>query len=440
MLVEELAVNSSLPAQGSKFHALAARNDKRNFRLGVSNGVLYILGTYFVSRSIVIPSFFSHLTHSSALIGLVSQFESIGWYLPQFFAATFVVHHARKMPLYRQAVWLRGTAFLGLALITIWNPDPAWLLVFAMLLYGLFSAGAGLSGFVFLELVAKTIPTNRRGRFFGLRASIGSLLSATFGAWLISLFLVHFAFPTNFGFVFLVGAVIATTGLLCMAIMREPRSPTVPEERSMRDHFREGWKIIRTDKRYANYLNARLLMATWTIGVPFLVLFANNHLGFRTGDLGIFIAADCIGVIAGSYFWGRLTDRRSAKACLEVVAIVSAFLPLVVLLYLVFPLPRLLYPIVFSLAAAVDAGTGIGGLTYLIEISPEHDRVTYIGLFNSLMALPCFLTAAAGLLLDLTGYGYLYGIVLAISIWSLFATSKLEHIRKRQPTMSINTP
>ncbi len=416
--------------QEARFQELSARTDKRNFRLGVSNGVLYGLGTYFISRSTVIPSFFSHLTSSSALIGIVSQFESIGWYLPQFFAATFVVHRARKLPLYRMATLLRASAFFGLATVTLLAPDPTWLLLISVILYGLFSSGAGLSGFVFLELVAKAIAPNKRGKFFGLRTAIGSLLSATFGAALISFFLVAFAFPTNFGYVFLVGAVIATLGLICMAIMREPRAPMVPDERSFLEHFRMGWHIYRSDRRYFRYVNIRLLMASWTIGVPFLVLFANNRLGFQTGDLGIFIAADCIGVIAGSFFWGRLTDRKSSKACLEVVAVIGALMPLIVLLYLVFPLPRVLYPVVFSLAAAVDAGTGIGGLTYLIEISPEHDRSTYIALFNSLLALPCFLTALAGALLDWAGYGWLYGIVLAIAVGSVFAVRKLELVHK----------
>src|ERR1035438_1383889 len=82
--------------QEAKFLALSAKNERRNFRLGVTNGVLYGLGTSFISRSTIIPSFFSHLTNSSALIGLVSQFESIGWYLPQFFAATFVVHRSEE--------------------------------------------------------------------------------------------------------------------------------------------------------------------------------------------------------------------------------------------------------------------------------------------------------------------------------------------------------
>src|SRR5438132_1990821 len=109
----------ALQSQTARFEKLTARNDRRNFRLGVTNGVLYGLGTYFISRSTVIPSFFSHLTHSSALIGLVSQFESIGWYLPQFFAAAFVLHLPKKLPLYRIGWWVRGTALFALAAVTL---------------------------------------------------------------------------------------------------------------------------------------------------------------------------------------------------------------------------------------------------------------------------------------------------------------------------------
>jgi MFS family permease len=171
-------------------------------------------------------------------------------------------------------------------------------------------------------------------------------------------------------------------------------------------------------------------MASWTIGVPFLVLFAQSRLHFTSTGLGLFIAADCTGTVVGNFFWERLADKHSTKSCLRGAAIVSIILPLVVLLYLWFPLPRFLFASVFALAAAVDAGTSIGGMSYLLEISPSHDRATYIGLFNTLMAVPCFLTAAAGLLLDATGYGLLYVIVLLLGVASLYEIRKLDHLTK----------
>jgi MFS family permease len=412
--------------QTARFHRLAERNDRRNFRLGVTNGVLYGLGTYFVSRSTVIPSFFSHLTSSSALIGLVSQFESIGWYLPQFIAASFVIHLPKKLPLYRIGWWVRSGALFSLAIVTLLAPNPGALLALGILCYGIFSFGAGLSGVVFLELVAKTIPPTQRGKFFGLRLSLGSVLSITLGAGAISLLLANLKFPVNFGFVFLTGAAIVTVGLGFMAIMREPRSRNMPDERTLREHLREGWRVYNTDIRFKKYLHARLLLGSWTVGIPFLVLFAHDRLGFQTSDLGIFIAADCIGTVAGNFLWERLTDRVSSKACLEAATIVGGILPVIVLLYLWLPLPPILFASVFALAAAFDAGTSIGGMSYIIEIAPEHDRATHIGLFNSLMALPCLLSALAGALLDLTGFGLLYAIVLAIAVVSFFQVRKLD--------------
>jgi MFS family permease len=414
--------------QEAKFLALSAKNERRNFRLGVTNGVLYGLGTSFISRSTIIPSFFSHLTNSSALIGIVSQFESIGWYLPQFFVASFIVHLPKKLRVYRAGWIVRGIALFSLATVTLWSPSAGILLALGVFLYAAFAAGSGLSGVVFLELVAKTIPAKRRGRFFGLRISLASVLSVTLGAGTISLLLAGFRFPINFGFVFLAAAITVSVGLGFMAFMREPRTPVVPDPRNLLEHFREGWKIYRADKRFSTYVNTRMLMSTCTIGVPFLVIFAHKKLGFHVHDIGYFVAADCIGTLVGNFFWERLTDRRSAKICLEAATIVNVLLPVIVLLYLWFPLPKIWYASVFSIAAAFDAGTSIGGMTYIIEISPEHDRSTYIGLFNSLMSLPLMLTAAAGALLDLTGYGTLYALVLALSIASLFAIRRLKPV------------
>ena len=416
--------------QEPRFHAKLARMHKRNYRLGVSNGVLYGVGMYFASKTTVIPSFFAHLTHSSALIGLVSQFETIGWYLPQFIASTFVVHRAQKMPIYRVSVWIRAVAFFALVAATFWSPYPLPLLWLAILFYGVLTFSSGLSGVVFVELVAKAIPPKRRGRFLGLRVSLAALLTATVGAGTISAILSRGHFPSNFALIFLIGAVIAITGLALLACMREPRTMGLPEKRTLRQQFAAGLHIYRTDKPYRTYVKTRLLMGSWTIGVPFLVIFAHKRLSFTSGDLGIFIAADCIGTIASNFLWERLADKRSAKTCLRAVTIVGLALPVVVLMFLAFPLPRLLFALVFSIAAAVDTGTTIGGISYLIEISPERDRATYIGLFNSLMALPCFLTAGAGLILDLTGFGPLYAIVLCIGIASLFAVKKLEYISK----------
>ncbi|HET6510978.1 MAG TPA: hypothetical protein VFH43_02210, partial [Candidatus Kapabacteria bacterium] len=59
----------------------------------------------------------------------------------------------------------------------------------------------------------------------------------------------------------------------------------------------------------------------------------------------------------------------------------------------------------------------------------DADRSTYVGIFNSLMALPCFLTAGAGVILDLLGYQALYVLVFLIGFAALLRVRHLPEIK-----------
>src|ERR1051325_7849615 len=87
-------------------------NFLRNYWLGISNGVFFNTGMSYFNRTTIIPVFLSSLGAPSILISLTSLFEVIGWHLPQFFAPRFVVHKPQKMPLYRNAAFIRTSGLL----------------------------------------------------------------------------------------------------------------------------------------------------------------------------------------------------------------------------------------------------------------------------------------------------------------------------------------
>lgn len=422
-----------------RFAALVTRTERRNFQLGVWNGILYNLGQYFISRSTVIPMFLSTLTTSSALIGIVSQFDSIGWYLPQLFFSTFMVHRPQKMPLYWLSTAIRTVMFFGMAALALANPSPEWLLTLFILAYGIYHLSAGMGGVVFMELLAKAIPAQKRARFLGIRMSAGALAAATLGAGTITALLAIDRFPTNFGYVFLVGAVIATLGLVLMAVMREPRTRSVPAKRSVREQLRISRQILRNDDQFRKYLISRLIMNSWMIGLPFIILFGRHQLGFDLKDTGIFIAAECLGLIVSNYFWEKLELRVGPRTVLAASCIVGMAMPVILLGFKYLSLPPYLFAVVFSLTAAWDAAVTIGGMGYLIEMTNDHDRSTYVGIFNSAMALPCFLTAGAGFLLDALGYEVLYALVFTIAAISLWSVLKLKDIQLK-PRVALTGP
>lgn len=414
---------------GIRFEQMVAHTERRNFTLGIWNGVIYNLGMSFIAKSTIVPTFLSTLTASSALIGIVSQFDSIGWYLPQIFFSTLVVHRPQKMPLYRFSIRIGMVAFFVIALLTLVNPSPALLLPLFILCYGVYTISGGMRGVVFMELLAKAIPSRKRARFLGLRMSFGALAAATVGASAITLLLTSIEFPTNFGFVFLTGACIVTVSFFLMANMREPRTPNVPPKRTIKQQMWIAWDILKYDRKFRTFLVSRMLINCWTIGLPFIILFGRDELGFTTKDTGIFIAAECVGLILSNFLWEHIELKYGPKTVLLVSCIVGMLMPLFLLSFKYLSLPTFLFAAVFAIAAAFDAAVTIGGMGYLIEMTHGVDRSTYTGLFNSMMALPCFLTAGAGVLLDLLGYQALYAVVFAIAVWSFFRVRHLPEIK-----------
>lgn len=399
--------------------------EKTNFRLGVWNGILYNLALSFLSKTTVLPGFLSHLTTSNALIGFVSSFDSIGWYLPQLPVSAWVQHKSRKMPVYRFSAVTRTIAFATLALITLFSTSTSLLLVTAVATIIIFFLASGPGGLVFTELYVKAIPMHRRGRFLALRMALGSLLSATIGASLISFFVSSYTFPTNFGLIFVVGALTCGIALSLMASMREPREPVLTQKRTLVEQLRFCIEILRTDQQFRTFVTARVLFESFSLGLPFIYIFAQNKLDFTMADIGIFITVECAGVIISNYVWSELGDNVSNKRVLIGTGYVALLVPVIIILYSYVDLPAVLFPIVFALTATVDAGRTIGGLGYLATSNPSRDRTTYAALYNSLLAIPLLFATLAGLLLDNFGFVLLYGILFLLGILSLIQFYKL---------------
>ncbi len=435
--IEEQLLAQPITSAEKKFNQRLSKLEKNNFRLGIWSGVLYNLGCSFISRTTVLPSFLSHLTGSSALIGVVGTFQDIGWYLPQFPASSWVQHKAQKMPMYRLSTALRILFFFGLAIATFLVRDTSVLLIISVLSLLVFYMCSGLGGVVFMELFAKAIRPEKRSSFLAIRMAVAGILCATVGAWSISFLLSSSEFPTNYASVFLAGAIISPIGLLCMAVMREPRDLHKTEKRSLKEQLHIGVNLLRKDHRFRYYVKTRLLLSLFPLGLPFLFLFAKKELGYQSTEIAFFITLECIGLVISNYYWTRVSRNISNKAVLFRSSLVAITIPLMVICFSIFSLPREIFAVVFAIAAAVDSGYTIGGMSYLIEIIPQKERTTYSALYNTLLAFPILLSFFAGILLDNYGFIFLYSILLVFAVVSVFYVKRLESIPNISHSTSI---
>jgi len=394
---------------------------RRNFTLGVLNGVLYNLASAFVRGSSVLPAFLSQLTSSKVLIGLSSNLEFAAWSLPQMFVAGLVGHKGRKLPLYIRMAALRSLFFGGLTVaIFLFGGHKELMLPLFFCLFSLYAIAGGIAGVPFMEIVGKTIPLQRRGSFFGMRIFFGGFLGVG-GGWVVTRIMARLSYPANFGLIFTFAFISITLALLLFCFVREP---WLQGERSnFRDSLLKGPKIFKRDKNYRRFFLVRTLLGSYLLGMPFYVLYAQGILGGQNKLIGTYICCEMVGLISSNVIWGRLSNKGSNRLVLSLASISGLLSPLLVI---IFPPSLIIFGLVFFFLGATRSGLNIGYTNYLLEIAPPEERSTYVGFMNTIISPTVFFSALGGGIINISSYLFLFGLVGGLCLFSLIISLGLR--------------
>ena len=399
--------------------------------MGVANGILFNFAWAFISGSTILPLFVSKLTSSSILVGLASTLEAVGWALPQMPVAAVTLHQKNQIPLYIKAAFLRGAAFLLLAILVFFSKagNPSYLLIIFFFLFSIYAFGGGVSGVSFMDVVGKTIPQNKRGSFFGMRMFFGGGLAALAGI-LIERILRVYHFPKNFGILFLIAAVIIIFALLSFSLVKEPSVKDRSQRRKFRENLRLGFEIFKRDKRFRMLFWTRVGIGSYVVGLPFYIIFAKKFLSIPTSTAGLFLSVQMVGYLSSNILWGRLSNNKSNRLVLVLSAICSAIPPFLLLLNLPTKIPIYVYGAIFFFLGATMSGMDMGYTNYLLEIAPEEKRLIYVGFLNSIVGPTVLLSAVGGLIIQVSSFAFLYSLIFLISIVSIFLALSLTETKK----------
>ena len=402
-------------------HQFSEKYFKRNFFLGVTNGILFNFAWAFTSGSTVLPLFISKLTSSSILVGLASTLEAVGWALPQMAVAAVTLHQKNQMPLYIKMAILRAIAFSLLAILVFFSKtgNPSYLLIFFFFLFSIYAFGGGVSGVSFTDVVGKTIPSNKRGSFFGMRMFFGGGLAALAGI-LIERILRVYSFPKNFGVLFLIAAVIIIFALLSFSLVKEPPTKERPQKRKFKENLLLGLEILKKDRNLRMLLWTRVAIGSYVLGLPFYIIFAKKFLFIPTSIAGLFLSVQMVGYLSSNILWGRLSNNKSNRLVLFLSAICSAIPPFLLLLNILTKIPIYVYGAIFFFLGATMSGMDMGYTNYLLEIAPEEKRPIYVGFLNTIVGPTIFLSALGGLIIQVSSFAFLYSLVFLISLVSIF--------------------
>jgi MFS family permease len=402
------------PRSEAEVAAEAERNYPWNFTVNLLDGAIFWLGLNMISGSTIVPLFISKLTDNTLYIGLVAVIAQASWYLPQILTAGSIEKLARKKPivinlgliLERIPVWLWPLACLlipyspGLALLTFFV-GYAW--------HGL---GAGAVAPAWQDLIARCFPIKRRGRFFGTATFVGTgvgAVGAIFSSWLLE----AYAFPLNFTLLFLIGAGAITLSWGFLALTREPVQP-VPDTAPTRIWPRLRG-IVRQDRNFRRYLQARFLLALGTMGMGFVTVAAVQQLNVSDSTVGFYTVALLVGQTVGSLLAGWFADRFGHKRSLEAAggAAVIAFS-----LAWLRP-PENLYYLIFFFLGLFIGGVIVSGLMIALEFSIPEQRPTYVGMANTVVGIGNSLAPLIGGWLAGFSYAWLFALSALFSLVGL---------------------
>jgi len=407
------------------------RHAQRAYWFGVANGILFLTGLAFVDPATVLPTFVSRLTDSDIAVGLVSAIGMGGWFMPQLFAAHYLQATPYKRPLYIKASFLRGAGWLiAIPLVLLLAAErPSFALVGFFFGYSLFAFGGGLGGAAFLDIVAKTVPANQLGSFFGHRMFWGSLGAIAAGI-LVRAILAEggVSFPLSYALLFAIALANFALGWVIFAAIREPRG-RLAESQSFVAMLKEAPNLIRRHGSYRLLLISRLLFGSSAIAFPFYIVYCRRALGVEESSVGTYLTIEMVGTMIAIPLWAYLNDRRGARALLLFATLLGLVGPGLAALASLLPvtpaLGRLLFGGVFLTLAAVGSGTFVGYTNYLIGIAPEERRPVYIGIHNTLYAVTAFLPILGGLIIRLASFRLLFIVATLFALSGALMASRL---------------
>ncbi len=429
---------------GSIASAMPARAFRWNFTVMGLDLSLFVLALSFSSAYGVMPLFVHHLTVSNLALGLISAVRSAGAQVPSIFVADLTERLRRKKPFVVAVTVFERLPYLVLAVATplLAPSHPTVLLWLFFVMLAIANACGGIAGPAWLDLIARMVPGNWRGRFFGFGGALGGLLGVA-GSGVSADLLHRFGWPGGFAVCFGATSACLAVSFIFICLGREPHEPRLtPEPTFLAANGGTGpraqdtdrapartsyWRrlpgVVRGDRNLRRYLVVVALINTAGMATAFYTVDAQRAFHLTDAGAGLYAVALLAASTLGNVLWGYAGDHLGHKRVVEAGALCTALAAALALVARDPALGPLVYSIVFLLVGLGTSAVQLAALTFIIDFAPPAQRPTYIGLATT-AAAPFAVGAPllAGLLADRAGYGAVFGLSAVLALAATLIT------------------
>ncbi len=353
-----------------------------NFVTHALEGGLYIGGLAFVAANSVLPRIVDLLGGPAWVIGLTPVLTMIGFNVLPILTAHLVESMERVKPLLMLAGVFQRLPYLLAGLLLYYLGDSRseivlWVVVATPLMSGL---AGGLIVTAWQELVAKTVPNNRRSSIFATRNIISAAIGIGAGGTVAAV-LDQVPGIRGYALLHLIAFGFLLLSYLVFMNIREGRHEqrSSAAHRRLRDNVAEAISILGGDRKLQRYVTTVPLVSAMYVMVPFLPIYTLEATGRPDSFLGLLVTAQMVGGITGNAIAGYLGDRFGGRS----VMLLGRGLLVGACVWAATATQSWAFVAVFFLMGWGLSSNMVGQSTMAIEFCPFQKRSTYLAIISS---------------------------------------------------------
>ncbi len=382
-------------------------------------GITFQAGSTIVDSATIISALIYQLTGSPILVGSVPAILRFGWLFPQIFVGYLAQNSNKSMPYYVIGAFGRACCMACLALILFFgaNWNTFVLGMFVMVIWTAYSFISGIVAVPYNDIVARSIPSERRSRLLSVRFLGGGIL-ALGGVAIANQISNQLEFPQSFAAIIGMASILMFLSSSLFVSVGEPQEDT---PRKSADNFltylKKGIEVFRSDRIFREFVYAQWASGVVIMAMPFYIVQAKLS-GFDLKQIALLLGFQTTGALVSNALWGWWGDYRGKRSLLQFIACCRIIPPVIILAVSLLPnisenILNYTYVIVFFILGALANGLTIAVIGFLMEISPDDKRPSYSGYFNAIAA-PAFLFPLLG------------GVIGSVTgIWIVFVISAI---------------
>ena len=396
-------------------------DEKARFRRVAIAGISFQAGSAAIDSATIMSALVYQLSGNSVLVGAVTAILRFGWLFPQLIVGFLAQQSGSSMRYYVIGAFGRAGAMALMALVLWFGADwpRGWLTAAVMVLWVCYAFISGIVAVPYNDIVARSVPSERRSRLLATRFFGGGVLALIVVA-IADKMVAGLDFPLSYAAIIALASGLMFVSSTVFTLMGEPKAPHKPASKpGFFQYLRDGVGVFKTNRRFRLFVFAQWCGGAVLMAMPFYVVQAQNA-GFDLDRVALLLGAQTTGALISNFLWGWWGDHLGKVSLLKAIAFGRIFPPLAVLLLATGAVSQadtfLFFLTVFFVVGALANGLTISVIGFLMEISPDDQRPAYSGYFNAITAPAFLLPLLAG------------GLVVAFGLPVVFALSLLAAV------------